>query len=158
MDAEVLGAALIVLGVVISALELVAPGLIVLPFGLGAILAGVAGVLGAPPMIQIVIFIIGSAAFFLALRPLAKRLNAGTQDGIGSNRLIGSEGMVLEDIPHGETGIVRIEREEWRAESATGIPLTEGTKIRVIEVRGTRVVVETIDTFGTANPERPPIR
>ena len=70
MDAEVLGAALIVLGVVISALELVAPGLIVLPFGLGAILAGVAGVLGAPPMIQIVIFIIGLLATVVMINVL----------------------------------------------------------------------------------------
>lgn len=157
MDPEILGASLIVLGVVISALELVVPGLVILPFGLGAIVAGIAGVAGVDPLFQAIIFIVASLGFFLALRPLAKKLNAGAHDGIGSSRLIGSEGIVLEDIPHGETGIVRIEREEWRAESASDSALPSGARIRVLEVRGTRVVVEVIGSH-ESQPERPPLR
>lgn len=149
---------LIVVGVVISALELVVPGLIVLPFGLGAIVGGIAGLLGVNPLVQVAIFVVASLGFFLALRPLARRLNASSHEGIGSSRLIGSEGVVLEDIAEGETGIVRIEREEWRAESVTGSALSAGTRIRVLEVRGTRVVVETVDSSNAPLTERPPLQ
>ncbi len=145
------------MGVVISALELVVPGLVVLPFGLGAIVGGIAGVIGVDPVFQVIIFIVASLGFFLALRPLAKKLNAGSHEGIGSSRLIGSEGIVLEDIPPGETGIVRIEREEWRAESAGASALPSGARIRVLEVRGTRVIVEVIGSQ-ESQPERPPLR
>lgn len=150
MEPEVLGAILIVTGVIISALELLVPGLIILPFGLGAIIAGLTGVFGAPVVAQIIIFIIVSFALFLALRPLARRLNADTQHGIGSNRLIGAEGVVLEHIPAGDTGIVRIDREEWRAEPRHTNALTVGTRIRVTDVVGTRVIVEAIGATGAS--------
>jgi membrane protein implicated in regulation of membrane protease activity len=41
---------------------------------------------------------------------------------------------------------VRIEREEWRAESADGSGLDAGEPIRVVRVDGTRLVVERIPT------------
>jgi membrane-bound ClpP family serine protease len=54
---------------------------------------------------------------------------------------VGASGTVLEHIGAGETGMVRIDREEWRAEAATGQVLVPGMKVEVVEVRGTRVVV-----------------
>src|SRR5690606_30609722 len=40
-----------------------------------------------------------------------------------------------------DLGMVRIERQEWRAESLDGQAIDAGTIVRVAEVRGTRVVV-----------------
>lgn len=148
MEAPELGTLLIVAGVIISALELLVPGLIILPFGLGALIAGIAGLFGAPIVAQVIIFIILSLVFFLGLRPLARRLNAGTQHGVGSNRLMGAEGVVLEHIAAGDTGLVRIDREEWRAEPRGENSLAVGTRIRVIDVVGTRVIVEPADLPG----------
>lgn len=145
MEPPELGTLLIVAGVIISALELLVPGLIILPFGLGAMIAGVAGLFGAPIVAQVIIFIVLSFGFFLGLRPLARRLNSGTEHGIGSNRLMGAEGVVLEHISSGDTGLVRIDREEWRAEPRGANDLTVGTRIRVTDVVGTRVIVEAAD-------------
>ncbi len=147
VEPETLAAIFVVVGVLLCALELVVPGLVLLPFGIGAFIAAIAGFFGAPPLAQLIIFLVASALCFLALRPISRRLNRGDpNDGIGSRRLIGTEGVVLEDIHSGDTGRVRIDREEWRAESADGSSLPVGLKIKVIEVRGTRVVVETLDT------------
>ncbi|MGB3411553.1 MAG: NfeD family protein [Microthrixaceae bacterium] len=147
MEPETLAAIFVVAGVVLSALELIAPGLVLLPFGLGAFIAAIAGFFGAAPLTQLVIFLVASALFFLALRPISRRLNRGEpNDGIGSRRLIGTEGVVLEDIHTGDTGMVRIDREEWRAESADGSNMPVGLKIKVVDVRGTRVLVETINS------------
>lgn len=144
--------AFVVLAVALSALEIVAPGLVLLPFGLGAGVAAVAGFLGAPVPVQLLVFLVASFAFYLGLRPLARRLDADSPtDGIGANRLIGITGVVLEPIAAGETGLVRVDREEWRAESGVGTELPAGTSIRVTEVRGTRVVVvpEATSPLGT---------
>ena len=142
MDPETLTVVFVVAAVLLSALEIVMPGFVLLPFGLGAAVAALAGALGASSLVQLLIFIVASFAFFLALRPLSRRLNAiGPEHGVGSERLIGANGTVLEHIAAGETGMVRIDREEWRAEAATNQGLVPGTHVKVIEVRGTRVVV-----------------
>jgi membrane protein implicated in regulation of membrane protease activity len=87
-------------------------------------------------------FVAVSVACLFALRPLARRLDReSTAHGIGSRRLIGREGVVLEAIPVGDSGIVRVEREEWRAVTADRSALDVGAAITVIEVEGTKVVV-----------------
>lgn len=143
MDPTPVAVALLVVGVLLCAIELVAPGLVILPFGVGALVASITGFLGAAPVVQAVVFLVVSLVAFVALRPIAKRLNAGdSQDGVGARRLIGAHGVVLEHIDPGETGLVRVDREEWRAEAMHGDGLVVGTAIRVVDVRGTRVVVE----------------
>lgn len=141
MDRETLTVVFLVAAIVLSALEIVMPGLVLLPFGLGAGVAALAGALGASAPIQIVVFLLASFAFFLGLRPLSRRLNAVGPAGIGAERLMGATGTVLEAIEPGDVGLVRIDREEWRAEAAAPGELTPGTPIQVVEVRGTRVVV-----------------
>jgi membrane protein implicated in regulation of membrane protease activity len=123
--------------------EMATPGSFFLaPFALGAAVAaalafgdvGVAGEWAA--------FVGISVAALVALRPLARRLNReGASDGIGSRRLIGRHGIVLSAITPNELGVVRVDREEWRAESAERSLIPEGTPIRVTDVEGTRVIV-----------------
>ncbi|MEX2294208.1 MAG: NfeD family protein [Acidimicrobiales bacterium] len=125
--------------------EMATPGAFFLaPFAIGAVVAaalafgnvGIAGEWAA--------FVGVSVAALVAMRPMARRLDrAGGADGIGSRRLIGRTGTVLEEITPGELGVVRVDREEWRAESADSTSLAEGTTIRVTEVEGTRVIVTT---------------
>ncbi len=66
--------------------------------------------------------------------------------------MIGQPALVLQEIPGGpaELGLVRVGREEWRAESRDGRPLPAGTNVRVIDVQGTRVIVWPVDEI--ANP------
>ncbi|MEI2698146.1 MAG: NfeD family protein [Microthrixaceae bacterium] len=151
MEPGTLAVVFVILAVALCALEIVAPGLVLLPFGLGAAVAAVAGFLGAPVVAQLAVFLVASFGFFLALRPLARRLNrSGPTDGVGATRLIGGTGVVLEPIAAGETGLVRIDREEWRAESADNVALDPGTSILVTDVRGTRVVVVATPNENTA--------
>jgi len=158
VEAETLAVGFVVLGVLLCALEIVVPGLVVLPFGLGAVVAGIAGFLGAEPLVQAIVFIVTSTGFFLALRPIARRLNdSGPSEGIGSQRLINATGVVLEHIAGGDTGLVRIDREEWRAESADGRVLVPGTAIRVQQVVGTRVVVLPVTDERVDLPPHPPV-
>ena len=142
MESGTLAVIFVVLAVALSALEIVAPGLVLLPFGLGAGVAGISGFLGAPVPVQLLVFLVASFGFFLGLRPLARRLDDVTPaDGIGATRLIGVAGVVLEPIAAGETGMVRIDREEWRADSLDGHTIAKDSIVKVISVSGTRVLV-----------------
>ncbi len=147
----------LVLGLALSAAEIIAPGLVLLPFGIGALVASIAGFVGAPLGLQAIIFVVASTVFFLALRPIARRLNDSDQDdGIGARRLVGARAMVLEDIPRDDSGMVRIDREHWRAESLDDTRIPSGTAVLVTEVRGTRVIVTPERPEQIAAPNEPP--
>ncbi len=123
-----------------------------LPFAVGALVAAIVSLVGAPVGLSFPLFLAVSFATFLGMRPLAKRLDADTPDvaGIGSNRLVGMTGSVIEAIPPtpGDAGMVRIGPEEWRADTAEDVSLPIGLKVRVLEVRGTRLVVEPAEITG----------
>ena len=124
--------------------EMSTPGSFFLfPFAVGALAAaalafGDVGVTG-----EWIAFVAVSAAALVGMRPLARRLDLeGDGHGIGSRRLIGQNATVLNEIPgHGELGLVRVHREEWRAESFDGSPIPTGAVVRVAEIEGTRVIV-----------------
>ena len=144
----------LIIGLGLSAAEILAPGLVLLPFGLGGVAAAITGFVGASPLVQSVVFIVASVVMFLALRPVGRRLNRDdTDEGIGARRLVGAHGVVLEDIGVNDLGFVRVDRETWRAEAPDDGPLPAGTNVAVTEVRGTRVIVTPI---GPPPLERPP--
>ena len=117
-----------------------------LPFAVGAILAAVIAALASSPVWSWLAFMLGSLAAFFAMRPLARRLDANAPDvaGIGANRLVGAIGVVLAPISAtpGDAGMVKVGTEEWRADTEPGVALSQGTKVRVKEVLGTRLLVE----------------
>jgi membrane protein implicated in regulation of membrane protease activity len=129
-----------------------------LPFAVGALLAALLAFLDVGLAFEWAAFVIGSLAAFLALRPLGRRLNrAGHDHGIGSRRLVGQEATVLEDIPGtGDLGLglVRVGREEWRAESTDGRPIPSGAQVLVADIRGTRVVVSPRGTLTSGDGAR----
>jgi membrane protein implicated in regulation of membrane protease activity len=125
---------------------LMAGSFFLLPFAIGAVLAAVVAALAPSPVWSWLAFMVGSLAAFGAMRPLSRRLAANAPDvaGIGANRLVGAIGVVLSPISAtpGVAGMVKVGTEEWRADTPPGIALSAGTKVRVVEVLGTRLLVE----------------
>lgn len=129
--------------------EMASPGAFVLaPFAIGALAASIAGFLGAPIIFTWFIFLVVSFIAFLGLRPLAKRLDEDVplQPGVGAHRLVGAAATVLETIPAapGATGLVRTGGEEWRADGMQHTAFGPGEQVRILEVRGTALIVEPI--------------
>ena len=128
--------------------ELASPGsFFLLPFAIGAAVAALLAFLDVNVIVQFVAFAGLSLGSLALLRPVARRLDRDEPTaGIGAKRLIGEKALVLEAIPaeHG-SGMVRIGREEWRAEASDGSPVPEGATVKIVEVRGTRVVVYPTD-------------
>jgi membrane protein implicated in regulation of membrane protease activity len=139
--------------------EMASPGtFFMLPFAIGAAVASMLAFLGVGLAWEWVAFIGVSLVILAVLRPIARRLDRDEPtEGIGAKRLIGQPAFVLSDIPGGphELGLVRIHREEWRAESVDGTPVASGATVRVVDVRGTRVVVHPVPTLDAPPPTLP---
>lgn len=121
------------------------------PFAVGAATAALLAFLGVPVPLEWVAFVGVSAACFLPLRELSKRLDlSGPSLGVGSYRQIGQRARVVEKIDHSvDSGFVMLGPDRWRAESSDGSPIEAGATVTVTEVRGTRLIV----TIGTPEPE-----
>jgi membrane protein implicated in regulation of membrane protease activity len=138
--------------------ELASPGsFFLLPFAIGALSATGLAFAGVGVAAEWIAFVAVSVAGLAALRPLARRLDLlDDAQGIGSRRLIGQRAKVLLDIPgHGELGLVRVHREEWRAESMDGSPIPAGAAVRVADIEGTRVIVSPVGEVAPP-PASPP--
>lgn len=130
------------------------------PFAIGAGVAAVLAFAGVDVGIEWLAFLGVSAAAFLALRPLARRLDAeGPVLGVGAHRQVGQRARVVEPIDgEHDHGVVLVGRERWRAESLDGAPIAEGATVVVVDVRGTRVIVESAadPRLGPGTPTQPP--
>ena len=118
------------------------------PFAIGAAVAAIAAFADVGVGLEWFLFVAVSAASAAFLIPLGRRLNqASGPQAIGSGRWVGQQATVLREIPagHGATGLIRLQREEWRAESLTGDRIPVGSTVLVSRVDGTRLVVVTIE-------------
>lgn len=139
--------------------ELTSPGsFFLLPFAIGALVAAVLAFADVGVGIEWLAFLAVSVATLVAFRPLARRLDLLDDDtGIGSRRLIGQTATVLQAIPgRGELGLVRVHREEWRAESMDGSAIPTGAAVRVADIEGTRVIVSQVGEIASPPPTPPP--
>ena len=132
-------------GVLIAGEMFVAGSFILIPFGISAAVAMVMAFFGAPLILDWVVFVgLGAVLFSVFWKKSRKSMAAmESPPGAGHDRLIGALGQALEDIPDGpsSSGLVKTGGEEWRAISDSG-PILSGSVIEIIEVRGTRVVVQ----------------
>jgi membrane protein implicated in regulation of membrane protease activity len=107
-----------------------------------ALVAGIAGALGAGLAVQVGAFVATSAAGLLVVRPIARRhlyhpplLRSGTEG------LVGRSAVVLQEVT-GENGRIRLMGEEWSARSLdedTVIP--PGIRVDVLGIEGATAVV-----------------
>lgn len=135
----------VIAAAVLVVAEMATAGFFMLPFAVGAGAAAVAAFLDAGEAVQLGIFLGISVVSLVVLQVFVKRGNE-KQHSVGSNRFVGQRARVLEIIdPGAGTGRVRMETEMWRA-TTDGDPIPEGTSVRVTGVRGTRLVVEPIET------------
>lgn len=133
-------AALFIIGEIFTA------GFFLFWFGVGAAIAGILAFFGFGAGVQWGSFAIVSGVLFAVSRKFAEKITKEQPPGIGADRFIGKTGVVLEKIDNiKNSGQVRIDRDEWRADSASGKIIDEGTKIKVMRLDGTHLVVTSIE-------------
>jgi membrane protein implicated in regulation of membrane protease activity len=122
--------------------EILTQGFFLAPFALGALGGLLASAVGAGTAIQVVVFLVASAAASLIVRPIARRhITMPPQIRTGTAALIGHPAMVLEHVGAHE-GKVRIGGEVWSARACFDEESYEpGQEVRVVEIRGATALV-----------------
>jgi membrane protein implicated in regulation of membrane protease activity len=120
--------------------EIFTAGFFMLPFSAGAIVAFVLAWFEVSPLIVLVVFLgVSLLTLFLIQRLVHK--GDQRQHLVGANRYVGHRVLVLERVDRvAGTGKVRLDTETWRA-TTDGDPIEAGTEVKVVEMRGTRLVV-----------------
>jgi membrane protein implicated in regulation of membrane protease activity len=118
---------------------------VLLPFAGSAFVASLLAFYDVPVEIQWAVFVFGGGLLFVALYRWARRsLVDELPLGVGADRLVGVVGTVLVAISPDDAdrhGRVALDGEVWGALTDGAHEIPAGTKVRVLAVRGTRVVV-----------------
>ncbi len=126
--------------------EMLTGTFLLVPFLIGAIVAALLVALGANLMLVLLAFGFVTVVGFAWVLRFANRTKGdppATHEGAG--RYIDQHGPVIQDVHPEEGGRVHIGGQSWRALSSTGEAIATGSRVRVIEVRGTALVVEPED-------------
>ncbi len=125
--------------------EIFTMGFFLLWFGIGALAAGILALAGLSIGWQLAAFVVVSGILFAVSRIFAEKFSKKQPPGIGADRFIGLEGVVLEEIDNiKDTGRVRLQKEEWRAESDSGEVISAGKRVKVTRLAGTHLVVNIV--------------
>ena len=125
--------------------EMVTAGFFLLPFAAGAAIAGILALLSVSVPLQIITFVVVSVLSLWLLQRFAKRDIHGELLPVGAARYIGASAVVLEPVSRLQTGSVKMGTENWRATTDGNDEIPEGAEVRVVEVRGARLVVEQVN-------------
>lgn len=144
VDVEVWRWVWVAAAVVLGVAEMVTGGFFLLPFTVGAVAGAALSFLGVNVAVQLLVFIIVSLLALVGLQRFAKK-DDEIQHSVGANRFINRSARVISEIdPVSGLGKVRVDTEEWRA-TTDGDIIPPGAAVRVVEVRGTRLVVEEVN-------------
>ena len=135
----------IVLAIALAIGEAFTATLLIIFFAAGALAAAGAAALGAPILLQAIVFALVSALSVAAIRPIIMRhqrsaLESGEMP-FGVEAIEGSPATVIEEVDT-DHGLVKIDGELWTARSFDGDEkYLPGERVRVIKVRGATAIV-----------------
>ncbi|CCE00140.1 NfeD family protein [Bradyrhizobium sp. STM 3809] len=132
----------LIFGVIMMALELLAPGVFLFWLGLAALLVGVLSFVFAPGwQLQILLFALFAIAAVPLWRRLARANAAPSEDNPYLNRrsaaLVGREFTLEKPIVDGN-GTVRIDDTVWRV---AGPDIPAGSRVRIVQADGAQLRV-----------------
>ena len=131
--------AIVLFGVV----EAATAGLVSIWFVAGALAALIAVLLGAGIWVQLVAFVVVSAAALALTRPLVKKITAGRSVPTNADLVLGREAKVTETIDNeNSTGAVYVDGKTWTARSVDGIVIPVGEQVEVSSMEGVKLLVQ----------------
>lgn len=125
--------------------EAVTVGLASIWFALGSLAAMVCAMLEAQVWVQIVVFLLVSAAALYFTRPLVKKYINGKKQPTNADMAIGKECRVTETINNIEgTGAVYVDGKTWTARSEDDEVIEEGELVWALRIEGVKLIVSKI--------------
>jgi membrane protein implicated in regulation of membrane protease activity len=124
--------------------EMLTAGFFLAPFAIGAALAAVVDLAGAPELAAWIVFVFASIGTLGLVRPIALRhMKMPPAIRTGGAALVGKRAIVLERIANNEgVGCVKIDGEVWTARSLDEDEVIEpGTVVEVMQIKGATALV-----------------
>jgi len=150
------------IAVVFALIELTVLGgsFVLLPFSISAFVAAILGFYDVSVEIQWIVFVVGGGLLFMVFLKWARKFvgESELQPGVGADRLVGLQGTVTADVTPEDVerrGRVTVLGEVWGAIAVDDDHLKEGTKVRVVAMRGTRLVVVPVPLTTAVEPPVP---
>lgn len=132
----------IIAAVVFSILEAITLGLTSLWFAMAAVVALIAALLGAPFIVQVILFIVASVLFLMVTKPLAKDLLKIGGERTNADRLIGEKALVMSEILPFSTGQVKVRGQMWSALAEDGEPIGVNETVLIQSIEGVKLIVK----------------
>jgi membrane protein implicated in regulation of membrane protease activity len=134
-----------ILAAVCIVAEIFTAGFFIFWFGIGALAAGLLSLFGLSVGWQWAAFVVVSGVLLAISRRFAERFTKQQPPGIGADRFIGKRGVVLDQVDNqANTGRIRIDEEEWRADSDADEIIPTGKRVEVTRVDGTHMIVKPV--------------
>jgi membrane protein implicated in regulation of membrane protease activity len=135
-----------VLAVALGAAEMVSLDLVLIMLAAGALVGTLAALASFPLVLQVLLAAGASAAMLALVRPnLIKKLHTGPDLVTGTNKLVGKQGVVTEELSTHQPGRVKLAGEIWSAcpyDETTTIPA--GATVEVFAIRGATAYVHPV--------------
>ena len=132
----------LILAIALAIFEAVTVQLVAIWFALGAVVAIVPAMLGAPMWLQLLVFGIVSAAAMAGMRPFVKKFLHVRGEHTNADRVVGQVGVVMQpidnDLAQGRVSAMGL---DWSARSADGRRIGKDEKVTVLAIEGVKLIV-----------------
>ncbi|MBJ04861.1 MAG: hypothetical protein CMP65_03035 [Flavobacteriales bacterium] len=134
---------LIIIAITFFIIEMFTPLFVAASIGIGLLCAALGNYIELNTEWQIYLFSAGLLLSFVSIRPLLRKLDV--EKSTNSDRLIGMEAIVTEEIINNNTGRVKIEGDFWQAKSIDGSDINKNERVKIINYQSIVLIVKKIN-------------
>ena len=135
--------------IILAVIEIITQGLTTIWFAVGAVVAAIATALGAPFLVQLLLFATVSLLLLIFIRATAVSFFNKGRIRTNAEGLVGKQAIVTEDIDNLKaTGQVVINGQEWSARSVNDMLCIEkGAVVVVHAIQGVKLLVNLMPQY-----------
>ena len=127
--------------------EIFTLGFLIFWFGIGALFAMIVSFFTTNIIIQTSVFLITSAIFILATKPLVKKFVDVKKTNTNVFSIIGKKALVIKDIdPIHSSGQIKLNGEVWSAETENDEIIKKGSEVEVLKINGVKAIVKLVNS------------
>ena len=137
------------LSIALGVAEMFSLDLILAMLAAGAVIGMVAALVGLPFVAQILAALVASVAMLAFVRPaFVKKLHGGPELSLGHGKLVGTRGMVTEEITGLAPGRIKAGGEIWTAlPYDENLRITAGETVEILQIKGATAYVHPVATL-----------
>jgi membrane protein implicated in regulation of membrane protease activity len=137
------------LSIVLGVAEMFSLDLILAMLAAGAAVGMVAAIIGLPVAVQVIAALATSVAMLALVRPaFVKRLHSGPELALGHGKLVGTRGLVTEEITGLSAGRIRAGGEIWSAlPYDENLRIAPGETVEILQIKGATAYVHPVATL-----------